>query len=875
MGVISFLLWGVAVVATVSLAIKTGALREEVDRLAARLRDLESAVANADTRMSRTSSVYRVPSEPVAAERHSPTPASQPAAERTPAQVDEPRPNYKPSPSLYSENWEKSFAENWLVWAGGITLALGGAFLVKYSIDHGLLRPSIRVGLGSLLGMALCVGGDFLARREIITGRPTAALEIEGASPVPQALAAAGTATIFASLYAGYQLYGLIPTGLAFPLLAGTALLTVMLSLRHGPFVACLGLVGAFLVPALVHSDHPNAAVLFAYLIVVVGASLLLLRYKSWWWLAWICLGGGSLWALVWLGTPYAKQDSTIVCCFLLAMLGLFSLFRSGGSGSITWLARPVVDPMVRYVLKAAFLVVSCTLVLVFHFDEFSLITQAATLAVPLLALFLAYRDAELDLLLAVAPLPYLAVLITWFYASQSADRGNFGLYALAGSLIFAVDGFLVQGKVSRPLPWAALSAAVPLAAYLISYWHLEAAADPYLWTAGALVLGLMDLAAAARLSRRTAEPFDAGFSDIIATYITGALGCSVLAATIALQNAWLTMALALHIPVLGWAEQRLSLPVLRNWALALAAAVLIRLAINPEVLDYPIASTPGFNWLLYGYGAPAAAFYAGSRLFKRRGTDTLVKTLEAGAIFFTTALLTFELRNALGHAHLDFTLTDLGTDSSQVLVWLALAGALFHIGKDDNRDIPTKGGAVLYYLASAQLLVWQDVVANPLMTGKSVGSFPFFDVLLLAYGLPALFYGAIAWMRLGPSFVHLTARAIALWQGLLWSSLEMRHLFHGDRLTLGATAESEWYAYSALWLVLAGACLAAGLTVRSAWLRKTGLIGIAAVVGKVFLFDVANLGGGWRALSFLGLGGALVATGYAYRKLTPQDIQK
>jgi len=496
-------------------------------------------------------------------------------------------------------------------------------------------------------------------------------------------------------------------------------------------------------------------------------------------------------------------------------------------------------------------------------------------IGVPLLALFLAYRDAELDLLLAVAPLPYLAVLITWFYASKSGDSGNFILYALAGGLIFAADGFWVQGKVTRPLRWAALSAAVPLAAYLICYWHLEAAANPYLWAAGALGLGLLDLAAAAYLSNRTEEPYDTGLPDIIAIYITGALGCSVLAVTIALQNAWLTMALALHIPVLGWAEQKLSLAVLRKWALALAAAVLIRLAVNPEVLEYPLSSSPGFNWLVYGYGAPAAAFYAGSRLFKRGSADTLVKTLEAGAIFFTTALLTFELRHALGHERLDFTLTDLGTDSAQVLVWLALAIGLFRIGHDDDRgDVPAKGGAVLYCLAGAQLLVWQDIIANPLMTGKPIGSLPFFDALLLAYGAPALLYGAIAWLRLGAPFVHLTARAIALWQGLLWLSLEMRHLFHGSRLTLGATAEAEWYAYSALWLVFTGACLAAGLTLRSAWLRKTGLFGIAAVVAKVFLFDVANLGGGWRALSFLGLGGALVATGYAYRKLTPSNIE-
>src|SRR6516162_7220597 len=83
-------------------------------------------------------------------------------------------------------------------------------------------------------------------------------------SYVPQALAAAGAATVFASLYAAHQLYGLLPSSLAFPLLALTAGATVAQSLRMGPYVAALGLVGAFVVPLLVESDEPHALPLFA-----------------------------------------------------------------------------------------------------------------------------------------------------------------------------------------------------------------------------------------------------------------------------------------------------------------------------------------------------------------------------------------------------------------------------------------------------------------------------------------------------------------------------------------------------------------------------------------------------------------------------------
>jgi uncharacterized membrane protein len=177
--------------------------------------------------------------EPAAAE---PTPATAPetpvfAPSETPI-----TPPSTPAPAA-SETWmhfEQRFAENWLVWLGGVALALGGAFLVKLSIDYGLLTPPVRVLLAVLLGLGLCGASEWLARRELTEPDAGSAL-----SYVPQALAAGGAATVFAAIYAAYQLYGLIGATAAFVLLAATAAATVALALRQGIFVAALGLVGA------------------------------------------------------------------------------------------------------------------------------------------------------------------------------------------------------------------------------------------------------------------------------------------------------------------------------------------------------------------------------------------------------------------------------------------------------------------------------------------------------------------------------------------------------------------------------------------------------------------------------------------------------
>src|SRR6516164_3437099 len=126
--------------------------------------------------------------------------------------VASPTEEVRPTPAAapLQWDWERLLIENWLVWLGGAALALGGGFLVKLSIDYGLLTPTVRVLLSVLLGIGLAVGGEWVWRREVAHGG-----DPEAPSYVPQALAAAGAATVFASLYAAHQLYGLLPSSLA------------------------------------------------------------------------------------------------------------------------------------------------------------------------------------------------------------------------------------------------------------------------------------------------------------------------------------------------------------------------------------------------------------------------------------------------------------------------------------------------------------------------------------------------------------------------------------------------------------------------------------------------------------------------------------
>jgi uncharacterized membrane protein len=207
-----------------------------------------------------------------------------------------------------------------------------------------------------------------------------------------------------------------------------------------------------------------------------------------------------------------------------------------------------------------------------------------------------------------------------------------------------------------------------------------------------------------------------------------------------------------------------------------------------------------------------------------------------------------------------------------ETMAWLAMSAWLLHLGERRDRAVLRWSGTVLFTIATLFAVGWQAIFLNPVMPffGRPVAGWFLFDSLLLAYAVPAALYALIGFYRLGPRLLWQAALVLAAGFAFLWVTLEVRHFFQGDRLNQGFTGEAEWYAYSAAWLAFSAAGLGAALRWHSLWLRRASLLGLALVIGKVFLSDMADLSGALRALSFIGLGAVLVGLGYAYRRLQP-----
>jgi hypothetical protein len=202
------------------------------------------------------------------------------------------------TPDRPRQSLEELITQRWGVWLGAGALMLAAVFLVRLAVEEGWLGPGLRSIAAALLGVALVVAGEWLARRPAKgEGLPDLA---------PAALAAGGVAALFGAAYAATVLYGLLPPLVGFVLMAAAGVFGLLLSLRRGPLVAAVGLAGAFVTPALVASEDPSLVGLFAYLAVVTAAAMAVVRVTAWGWLGWCAVVAGALWVLV--GTVVAEH---------------------------------------------------------------------------------------------------------------------------------------------------------------------------------------------------------------------------------------------------------------------------------------------------------------------------------------------------------------------------------------------------------------------------------------------------------------------------------------------------------------------------------------------------------------------------------------
>lgn len=222
-----------------------------------------------------------------------------------------PEPVFIPTQKSTNISVEKFIGENLISKVGILILIIGLSIGVKYSIDHQLISPMLRLILGYLSGFTLLLIGFKLKAKYF----NYSAILVSGA-----------IAVLYFMNFATYGIYNFIPQWLSFVLLFVCSVFAVICAIYYNTvIIALIGLVGAYVVPFLIGENTGEVDFLFSYFTVINTAILVVSVKKNWQLLNYFSYIFTWLFILLWYAFNY--QTSLYFYSFLSFISVTFLLF--------------------------------------------------------------------------------------------------------------------------------------------------------------------------------------------------------------------------------------------------------------------------------------------------------------------------------------------------------------------------------------------------------------------------------------------------------------------------------------------------------------------------------------------------------------------
>ena len=864
-----------------------GRLSSEIERLSKRLGDVERKLAadhaaprEAPARAAEAPATTIVDVSP-------PEPATSGLAPEPSVQCEPDAGTAAPTAAAASGPYggvEQALGTKWAVWLGGIALALGGIFLVRYSIEAGLLGPGVRVVLGGLLAAGLALAGEWSRQRDL-----KLAIAIPSAY-IPGVLTAAAIVVGFGTIYAAHALYGFLGSGAAFVLLGGTGLASMLAALRHGPALAGLGLAASYVTPLLVSSQTPSYWPLVLFFGVVAASAYLLARARRWLWLATVAVAGAVIWGILLLTAAVLPESHWPAIAHILLQLALAAGFMGVEPHLGSRDAESVPDWIAAVALGGlAFATVLGLLILPFAFAGW---LPLASIAIAILAAT-AWVSAPSAAAVLLAGFIALVVAMLWPGVDAGPDasrllpgvRESFRLpetistylaYAMVATLGVATAAALRLWR-GRDLPletvaiYAAAATATPLLAIVIAYLRVTQFEVSVPFAAAGIALAGLLTVATDRFQRAETGHGDDGVRLATGAFAAAAIAAVSFALFATLERGYLTVAFALAALGAAYVASVRDIPLLRHAVAALGFVVLGRMLYDPRIMGESAGTLPILNWLLVGYGVPALAFGQAARLLRPRAEDAAVRVSDGLSVLFVALLAFFQIRHLMNAGDPFASTLDHVELGLHVIAALGLALVLTKL--DLRRANPVFHGTSIALGGIGLLFAvfGLGILGNPLYTGEDLTGRAFLSSLLPGYLLPGLMalYVARQIRPLRPAWMTIAVATVGLVLIVLYVSLSVRQAFQGAGIAIwNPTSQAEHWAHSAAWLALGVALLLYGLWRGAIEARLASGLLVALAAVKITFFDLAGISGIWRALSFLCLGAVLIGIGMLYQRL-------
>ncbi len=727
------------------------------------------------------------------------------------------------------------------IWIGGAALVLAAFFFVRYAIEAGLLGPQARSIIAAIFGLALIAASEFARRSPRTADDPR----------VGQSLAGAGIASLYGTLYMAGELYGLIGGATAFVLMLLVTAAALALSIRHGPPTAIMGLIGGFAAPLVTGYSESNLVPLLIYLALFTAALFGLAIARGWAWLALAAAGAGFAWS-AWLiavidGTAAAAIGPFIL---ILAIGAAFALPRMGDDRPVIR-AAPLLLGLVQLLMLAPRL-------------DFGPLTWALYAMLAGATIILAVRDPRL--IAAAGAAGALALLLLGIGLANGSPSAP--VAAIVFALMFAGAGHALLTRESGRGTWILLALGGSAGPFLLARALWAEPVGDSVWA----LLALLGAASAALVAWRCRTPEDDWLGHLAAPALATLLVGIGIGPLVGIEWTPLLIAL-LMVALAGWARHtgsvRLFLLPAIAWAAVLIAAAQ-PLADYLFVLGGSLAGTrthmitlPTLADAVRALAVPAAL--AAALLFDPRQYGRARLVVAAGvtaiAVFIGYHLAKLPLAIATPERF-----TALGFTERALITQALFAAAL---------ALATRPGwgriAVAIAAIAVARIVWFDLLLlNPMLVEQQVGSLPVLNAAVLHAAAATLWLWLLSRTLPAPR----TWRMLSLVAFALTGLVLVRQASHGTLLT-GPFGQGETWSYSAALLAVSIAWLARGIMTGARDLRIAGLALLTLATIKVFLVDAAALAGILRIVSFLGLGLALIAIGWAYGKVLKRPLPR
>ena len=208
---------------------------------------------------------------------------------------------------------EKLLATTWLLRCGILVILFTSAFLLKLSIDRGILAPSGRVALSYLAGAGVLWAGLSRRMRQRYWS-------------MAQALCGISLGIFYFSSFAMTSMYHLVPATIGGAVMCLTTVTAGVLADRLNSIsVAMVAMIGGYATPLLLNTGVKNFPGLAAYLVLLGVGVLWLASRRNWLQLSWLAmLFTYGIFALA-INAHYAQTDFAVCQISLVLFFVLFS----------------------------------------------------------------------------------------------------------------------------------------------------------------------------------------------------------------------------------------------------------------------------------------------------------------------------------------------------------------------------------------------------------------------------------------------------------------------------------------------------------------------------------------------------------------------